>query len=426
MPTRRGSVAIAGAAGLYVLARLVSATELYALSAAALVFPVLAVVFVRLRAHRLVFTRTVAPRRVFAGGTVRIGVVARNEGRATSPPLVLEDAAPAGVGGPVRLVLAPIEQGRTEPVSAERTVAVRGRYALGPMRARLLDPFGLAQASREVAGTGSLVVYPRIEALSEGSPPEARATGGQSLHHRLATAGDEFYGVRGWQEGDDLRKIHWRSSARRGELMIRQEEVRPFPRATILVDTRGTFHAGAGPSSSVEWALSGAASVVWELARQGFSLRLATAEGGPGGARWGREAAEPLLASLATVGAGAGRSLTPVVRRLGARASAGGALIAFLPPPTPDSIGPLSRLRRAYSWCGAVLLDVASFGRPSGRERASYDQRIAEADRALARAGWRVTVAGSSDPFPLIWQTLVWQTLLAAGASHPSLPSPRS
>lgn len=406
MPTRRGVAMLAGAVGLYALARFLSVAELYALAAAAAVFPLLATVFVRARRHALTFVRTVTPRRPFAGATIRVGVGVSNTGRRTSPPVVLDDAAPPDIGGAVRLAAPPLAPERSEALSVERRVAVRGRYTLGPLRARIVDPFGLAKTSAEVLKPASLVVYPAIEPLSEGAPPEARASGGQSPIHRLAVAGDEFYGVRDWQEGDDLRKIHWRSTARLGELMIRQDEVRPFPRATVLVDTRGSVHAGSGSASSLEWAVSGAASVVWELARQGFALRLATARGTPGAVRWGREAADSILASLAVVGSG-GRSLIPTIRRLATRPDAGGALVALLPPPAPDLIGPLSRLRRAYSWCGVVLLDVASFGRPSGRERASFDQRLADAARAFARAGWNVSVAGSSDRFRPIWQSLL-------------------
>jgi hypothetical protein len=68
-----------------------------------------------------------------------------------------------------------------------------------------------------------------------------------------------------------------------------------------------------------------------------------------------------------------------------------------------------------------VLLDVASFGGAPARERAAADQRIAESEGALLRAGWRVDVAGASDRFPQIWQKL-----LDATAHRPSSQSPRS
>ena len=225
--------------------------------------------------------------------------------------------------------------------------------------------------------------------------------------------------MREYQEGDDLRRIHWRSSARRDELMIRQDEVRPFPRATILIDTRSSSHPG--DSSSLEWAISAAASLVWELSHQGFALRIATADTGPGGARWGREAVDPLLTALALTPMSNVSSLVPAVRRAGRRPAAGGAFVAILSAPQDDVLAALARTGRSYGWRGAVLIDTASFLKSSARERAAADQRIADAERALLRAGWRANVAGSSDRFPEIWQTL-----LDAPASRPNSLSPRS
>jgi uncharacterized protein (DUF58 family) len=289
------------------------------------------------------------------------------------------------------------------------------------LRARLIDPFGLAAIDRVVGDRATLVVYPRVEIIGEYAPPQRNTGGERSAIHLIAPSGDDFYGVREWRDGDDLRKIHWRSTARRDELMIRQDEVRPFPRATILIDNRVEEHRDAGPASSLEYSVSAAASIVWELAKQGYALRVATADAGPNGARWGREAVDPLLAALAVVERSSKRSLLPLVKRAGGH-SAGGALFAIVPPPSKDMLMPLARLRSSYHWCGAVLLDTASFhGALPARARAIADQRIAECDRVLERAGWRVVVAGSSDRFKGVWQALV-----GTGASRPNYPSLRS
>lgn len=418
MPTGRGRALLGGSVACYVFARLLSNDELFAVAVAALVLPLLSLAFVRVGSHRLGFARAHRPRRIFAGGTLRIESVVQNLGRLPSPPLYVEDEAPGPLGGPVRAAVPWMRaQGKLSYV-AERTASARGRYVLGPMRARLVDPFGLAEASAAVAARASVVVFPRIDPLHESSPPEARGGAGATHAFRLAASGDEFYAIRDYQEGDDLRKIHWRSSARRGELMIRQDEVRPTPRATILVDTRAAVHRDP---SSLEWAISAAASLVWELARQGFGLRVATADGGPGAWRWGREAADPLLGTLATAERSGARTLRPVLRRASALPAAGGALIALVPPPAPDLAPSLARLARAYSWCGAVLLDTASFAHAPARERAAADQGLAGAERSLVRAGWRVVTAGGNDRFPF-----VWQTLLDLAASRPRRASLRS
>jgi len=388
---------------------------MYALALASLIFPLLAMAFVRWGRHRIGFTRLMTPRRIFAGHSVRIELTARNLARLPTPPLLLEDRAPASIGGSIRFSLPSLGPEGRDSVSVDRRIAQRGRHKLGPLRARLVDPFGLAEVSSKVAGETSLVVYPKIEEIAEAAPPEERGGGGRSLVQHLSAAGDDFYAVRDWQDGDDLRKIHWRSSARRDKLMIRQDEIRPFPRATILLDNRAIVHRDAAHSSSLEWSVTASASIVWELARQGYALRLATADGGPGIPRWGREATDPLLTTLAVVGRTQQTSLHVIVRRAAARPGAGGALIAIMPPPSPDLVAPIARLARSYSWAGIILLDAASFASSSGRERAAFDQRLAEVEHILSRSGWRIAIAGATDPI-----RTVWQTLLAASTSRPS------
>lgn len=421
MPTRRGRTLIVAGIVLYVVAVATDIQEFFGVAAAAIVYPIAAVLFVRWGRHRIGFQRSFTPRRVFAGGSVRIDIAAHNLALFPSPPLFLEDDAPARLGGPMRAAIASLGADERQTVSTERRVAQRGRYRLGPMRARLVDPFGLAEVSTTVVPQAPLMVYPTIEPLTEGSPPEERQGGGRSLVQRLAISGDDFYAVRPWQNGDDARRIHWRSTARRGELMIRQDEVRPFPRASVLVDTRASQHRGVGPHASIEWAISAAASIAWELAGQGFAMRLATADQGPGGARWGREATDPMLSTLALATPSRVRGLGSVVRRLAARPGAGGVLFTVMPTPDQETIVAMSKLRRSYAWSGLILLDTASFVEVTARDRAQHDQGLAAAERYLVRAGWHVTVASSTDKIGT-----VWRELLALGASRPSSASLRS
>jgi uncharacterized protein (DUF58 family) len=421
MPTLRGRTLILLGVAMYVVAVITNIQEFFGIATAAVIFPLVSMGFVRYGRHRIAFSRAFAPRRAFAGATIRVDVTAHNLARAKSPPLYLEDAAPSALGGTMRFSVPSLGADERESASIERRVVKRGRYTLGPMHARLVDPFGLAEIHHQAAPEAKLIVYPAIESLQEGSPPEERQGGGRSLVQRLATSGDDFYAVRGWQDGDDMRMVHWRSTARHGEIMIRQDEIRPFPRATVFADTRGALHRGSGAHDSLEWAISAAASISWELARQGFALRMATPDAGPGGARWGREATDPILTSLALARPSPARSVTPVVRRLAARPGAGGIVFAVMPPPESGALTHLSRLRRAYAWGGAILLDVASFVEVTARERAAFDQQLAEAERYLARAGWTVTIAGGADRIGT-----VWKNLLALGAPRKSSSSLRS
>jgi uncharacterized protein (DUF58 family) len=406
VPTRRGRALLVGSFGLYLIAIILSVDELFAVAAAAAIMPGLAVVTVRWARYRLGFSRTIERKRLFPGGTLTVRFSVRNVGHMPSPPLLLTDNAPPALGGPGRFSLASLPPNRRETIAVERRPNARGKYPVGPLTAKLVDPFGLAEARATLAPAEDILVYPRIEELGRGGPPADRAGSGPSAVHRLAPMGDEFYAVREYESGDDLRKIHWRSVARTGQLMIRQDEARFYPRATILIDGRAEPHRGSSVDGSLEWAVSAAASAIWHLGRQGFGLRLATDDREPTGFRPGRQGAESLLEILAVLRPSAQRSIVPAARRAARRPGAEGALLAIIAPPRAEELGSLARLRTLYRWCGAVIVDTASFDTVQPHTRAEADQRIAAAEGALIRAGWRVRSAGSRDRFRDIWQTM--------------------
>ncbi|MGH2785101.1 MAG: DUF58 domain-containing protein [Actinomycetota bacterium] len=410
MPTRRGRALMFGAIGLYFVARALSVDELFSVAIAAGVLPGLSSLAVRWARYRIGFSRAITPRRLFPGGRLAIQFSVRNLGSLLSPPLLLEDQAPPALGGPGRFSLASLPPGRRETVVVERHPTARGRYSVGPLHARVVDPFGLAEATATLAAAEDVLVYPRIERLGTGGPPADRAGKGPSAVYRLAPAGDEFYAVREYESGDDLRKIHWPSVARTGQLMIRQDEARFYPRATVFLDARAVAHRGHGAEASVEWAVSAAASTLWHLGRLGFGMRLATDEREPTGSRSGKGGIESLLEILAVLEPSGVRSLQRGLRRTARRPGAEGALIAILPPPSAEDLAALARLRGVYRWCGAVILDVDSFGEIAPRTRAEADQRLAAAEGSLIRAGWRVRSAGARDRYRDVWQNLIVAT----------------
>jgi uncharacterized protein (DUF58 family) len=421
VPTRRGRALAIGAVVLYAAARALSVDELFSVALAAGILPVLASIAVRWARYRLGFARHISPRKLFPGGKLTIEFSVRNLAHLPSPPLLLEDQAPPALGGPGRFALASLPPQHREQIVVERRPTQRGKYSVGPLTARLVDPFGLAEATATLAVAEDVLVYPRVERLSSGGPPADRAGSGPSTVFRLAPSGEEFYAVREYESGDDLRKIHWPAVARTGQLMIRQDEARFYPRATIFLDARAGAHRGFGAESSIEWAVSAAASTVWHLGRLGFGIRLATDDREPTGIRGGTPGAESLLEILAVLPASQGRTLAPAVRRLMRRPGSEGALIAILPPPRADDLAALARLRVLYRWCGAVIVDVEGFGSVTPRIRAEADQRLAASERALIRAGWRVRSAGPRDRYREIWQNLV-----VAQGSLRSSASPRS
>jgi uncharacterized protein (DUF58 family) len=406
MPTRRGWAVVGAALGCLIGARTAPARELNVIAVAAALVPLVAVLAVRMGSYRIGITRRLSGSRVFPGASFGVEIDVKNIGHLPTPPLLIEDEAVPSLGGPARFTLSSLGAGSRTTLKASRTAGARGRYSIGPVRLRLVDPFGLAERTTDLSVHDPVVVFPAIERLGGEGPPAERAGAGPAAVFRLAPEGDEFYAVREYVSGDDLRKIHWHSVARTGELMIRQEEAMFFPRATLFLDTRRNVHRWTGADASIEWAVSAVASVAWHLAREGYAMRLATDELSPTTARSGREAANPLLEALAVIQPSPGGSLVPGLRRLARRPGADGALFCVLPPPNDEEIRLLGRLRSVYAWCGVVLLDADSFTTTQPRARAVADQRLAAAEGALTRAGWRVATAGSHERFKDAWQSL--------------------
>ncbi len=157
--------------------------------------------------------------------------------------------------------------------------------------------------------------------------------------------------------------MHWRSTARAGELMVRREEQPQQNRATLLLDTRSSAHRGQGPGSSFEWAVGAVASIGVALLRQGSAVTLLLDDARPLIPPGVPVSEALLLESLADLALGAGRDLDPAVGRL--RRGVDGVLVAVLGELDADDAARLARLRSGAGSCTAVLLDTPGWaGRP--------------------------------------------------------------
>jgi uncharacterized protein (DUF58 family) len=120
----------------------------------------------------------------------------------------------------------------------------RGRYAFGDVRAELTDPFGLERAVVRLPTPGALLVYPRLARLERlFSEAGARSHDGRRLLLRRHT-GFELHGVREYEQGESLRRVHWRSTARRGHLMVKELEDAPRDEIAVLLDADGKSVVG--------------------------------------------------------------------------------------------------------------------------------------------------------------------------------------
>jgi uncharacterized protein (DUF58 family) len=201
--------------------------------------------------------------------------------------------------------------------------------------------------------------------------------------------------------------------------MVRREEQPWQSRATLFVDNRRFAHRGTGAASSLEHAVSIAASVAVHLVQRGFVVRLVTASGlDPGGA-WHEHAlaaeTAPLLESLAVL---TDTTHPHIDLRWLQEAGHAGLLIAVLGDVSDHDRPVLTRMRHSASSAMAVVLDVPAWARGSSPGALSTAQHTAW----LGSNGWRAVSAGPKDPLPAVWQELGVAGRSASG--HAAAPAP--
>lgn len=388
-------------AGLAVTAAGISLglVDLAAVGILLLVLPVLAAWLVARRPDLRV-SRVPAPARVPVDAAADVTLQLRNAGTRPSPVARVEDRLPYALGDSPRLLLPRLAAGEATGLTYRVRSHVRGRHELGPLVVRLADPFGLVERSQVVTGSATLTVLPRVVPLAT-SPGTAAGSGSQAAStHRLGLAGEDDPTVREYRSGDDLRRIHWPSTARVGDLMVRQDEEPGHRRALVVLDDRAAAHAGEGGAGSFEWAVSAAASVVALLVRDGYEVRLSRAAEadarptGPAGLA-SADLALDVLAAVEPAPVESPAGLLDAIRDF--RATGGGLVVAVL-----GDLGeaPDTRLRVARGSAIALVVERSGFlgevGYGGGDEGALTAER-------LRLAGWRAAVATPSTRVADAW-----------------------
>jgi uncharacterized protein (DUF58 family) len=138
----------------------------------------------------------------------------------------------------------------------------RGRYPYRDAKAVLEDPFGLQRAEVDVGAGGALLVYPRLVDLDRiFSDAGAQTPDGRKLLLRRPT-GFELHSVREYEQGESLRKVHWRSTAKRGQLMVKELEDAPRDEVAVVLDADASSVAGTPPDSSFDMQVRAAGSIL--------------------------------------------------------------------------------------------------------------------------------------------------------------------
>ncbi|MFG3658880.1 DUF58 domain-containing protein [Streptomyces sp. NPDC047706] len=361
--------------------------------------------------YRVAGTRRLSPARVPAGAESRVHLRMDNVSRLPTGLLMLQDRVPYVLGPRPRFVLDRVEPGGRREVSYRVRSDLRGRYPLGPLQLRLTDPFGMCELTRSFSTYDTLTVIPGVEPL-----PPVRLTGeakgyGDGRLRSLALAGEDDVIPRGYRHGDDLRRVHWRSTARYGELMVRREEQPQRSRCTVLLDTRGAGFAGAGPDSAFEWAVAGTASVLVHMLERGFSVRLLTdtgnsvpgegADGFAGASQESADAAGLMMDTLAVIDHSDGTGLSRAYDVL--RGGHEGLLVAFFGDLDEEQAAVAARMRQRTGGAVAFVLDSADWVREPTDPPRPLDGRE-ERLRRLREAGWTAVRVSRGAPLHDLWR----------------------
>ncbi|MGW7006290.1 DUF58 domain-containing protein [Streptomyces sp. NPDC054933] len=406
--TTRGRSFLAAGVAAGVCAYVLGQPDLLRVGLLLAVLPLACVAVLYRTRYRVSSSRRLSPSRVPAMSEARVHLRVENVSRLPTGLLMLQDRVPYVLGPRPRFVLDRVEPGGHREVAYRVRSDLRGRYPLGPLQLQLADPFGMCELTRSFATSDMLTVVPRTEQL-----PAVRLGGeasgyGDSGYRALALAGEDDVIPRGYRYGDDLRRVHWRSTAKYGELMVRREEQPHRARCTVLLDTRRSAFHGAGPDSPFEWAVTGAASIALHMLERGYATRLLTDTGscvpGPEGAAGSggsggfggsggdsSETAGLLLDALAVVDHSDGAALSPAHEVL--RGGNEGLVVAFLGELGEEQATVVGRMRQRTGGAVAFVLDGRDEGAP------------AEAPlRILREAGWTALPVRPGDQLADLWR----------------------
>jgi uncharacterized protein (DUF58 family) len=406
-PTVRGLIFLVAGVAAGVIAYAVGRTEFLFAAGFLLLLPLAGLVIVRLRPLRLTVVRTFSPTVVSAGTPTVVELAVRNVSGFASAAATWTDRIPwfphsAGPGTLPMLAPGAIAAGaRGARLGYSLRPTLRGVYDIGPLDVDYSDPFGLATARVEVGASQSLYVIPLVVPLGETTSVSVSGEGSARLIQHMAVGNDDDLMTREYRTGDALRRVHWRASARHGELMVRQEEQRSYPEARLLIDTRMDGYGGANAESGIhdtefgwfEWAVTMTASLGVHLHHSGFLVQVL--ESGPrqiaslGDTNQGSGQDVEFLLSLAGVRLSDSREF--VGEELEERAQGNlGPIFAVVAEPSIETLRWILAQRRPYETGMAFVIDTGNH----------------EAWTALAEAGWTCVPVRDSDDPALVWASV--------------------
>ena len=297
------------------------------------------------------------------GDRLRVTYTIRNTSRVPKPWLEIHNptSLPAGLPGRALSLGA-----RTERSWLVRTpLTRRGHFRIEPLQIRTGDPFGFFESSAAV-GTGvTAVVYPRVDPLPLWRLPSANVDGSHATPERTLQTSPLATTVRPWAPGDAFNRIHWKSTARHGDIQVKEFELEQTADAWIVLDLERSAQTGRGDESTTEVAVRVAASVADKAIRENRAVgltvnahRLAQLQPDRGG-RQHLKIMQLLAAVDGDGGTPLGESLVGTIPRI----RRGMTVVVVTPSLDRGWVKPLSTLRARGVGCVAITFDIAAFQR---------------------------------------------------------------
>ena len=287
--TRRGGWCLVVAAICFVMAAALSLPALLDATGLLVGLVVLAIVYVIVAVPRARVTRTFAPPILEPDLDGRVTLRFLNLARLPLPASRWRDHVPAGLSGTATGLLPTLpraQRGRAGlMLGYDLRAQRRGRHLLGPLELEAVDPFGLARRRHRLAGTSPVIVLPRrVELSALGSLGLADDGSGHPAPQHAGNGADDVI-ARSYLPGDAVKRLNWKATAHRGELMVRQEERQVNPRAAVYLDcdpsTLGTARDRVGEwehSPMLEWSVVASASVMTHLVGEGCIVALRSSD----------------------------------------------------------------------------------------------------------------------------------------------------
>jgi uncharacterized protein (DUF58 family) len=308
------------------------------------------------------------------GDELRVTYTLRNTGRLIKPWLEIHNPTTLPGGLPGRALSL---RGRQERSWLVRTPLVRrGHFRIEPLQIRTGDPFGFFEASASVGQGITLVVYPRIDALPMWRLPPANIEGAHAQPERTLQTTPLATTVRPYAPGDSMNRIHWRTTARTGEIQVKEFDLEQTADAWIFMDLDAANEGGSGDESTTGVAVRAAASIADKALEENRAVGLTvnahrmTVVPADRGARQRLKILQLLAAVEADGRTPLSEALVTGVNRL----RRGMTAIVVTSSQDASFVRPLATLRTRGISAVVVLLDLAQF-EPARDEAAAESQR---------------------------------------------------